>query len=246
MTHWHDAASVGRATRCTDGIRRLSRAPEYTANMLRRSVLVSVLALCLTVSGCGGDDTATRAESSAAPGGSSTTAPASSASASSSTVGPSSTTTATSASNGDAGCISARWELLADQISQLFSQNPLARMPGFSVNTTGHGYIEFKDDGTYQYTPNYSVSISVNGISGSGQWSGTLDGTWKLDGNTLTMAQTANALTGSINVMGTTIPMPSNRSFSGSATLVSCQPETLKYELDSPMGRLTTTLVLAS
>jgi hypothetical protein len=135
--------------------------------------------------------------------------------------------------------------MLASEVTNLFTQSAMSRLPGFTANATGSGFVEFAADGTYHFTADYQVTIALNSMSGEGAWSGTLDGTWSVEGSTLTMAQTNNALSGSVNVMGTSTPMPSNRTFSGTATLVDCQPETLKYSIETPMGTVTNTLVHA-
>ena len=135
--------------------------------------------------------------------------------------------------------------MLADQVDNLFDGTPLASMDGFSFVAQGQGLIDLRADGTYTYTPAFSVVITVAGQSGSGEWAGTLEGTWQIDGDQLTMAQTTNALTGTMTILGQTQPLPTLQTFSGSATVLECTPETLKYELTTPIGPVTRTLVLA-
>jgi hypothetical protein len=122
----------------------------------------------------------------------------------------------------------------------------MANLPGFTATASGSGFVEFKADGTYHYTPDYSIEISLNGMTGTGQWSGTLDGTWSLADTNFVMGQTSNNLTGSVSLGGSELPMPTNRTFSGTAAIVSCQPETLTYEMNSPLGLLRTTLLRVS
>ena len=125
----------------------------------------------------------------------------------------------------------------------MFAATPLGTMSGFNLSVSGSGIVEFKADGTYHYEPNFQLSVTVADQTGGGSWGGTLDGTWKTDGAILTMAQTQNNVTGSITLMGRTQPFPMNQTFNGSATITDCQPATLTYELDTPAGKMSQTLV---
>lgn len=147
--------------------------------------------------------------------------------------------------NDRAQCITNEWVLLGDQVQQLFTNTPIANLPNFSISVTGSGPITFKANGTYHYEPNFDIAMSAGTISGTGHWGGTLDGTWEVDGNQLTMAHTENNVTGSLSIMGQEIAMPTNQSFNGTATVVDCQPMTLTTRLDSPLGAITQTLVSA-
>jgi hypothetical protein len=142
-------------------------------------------------------------------------------------------------------CATARWILLADQIDNVFDQTPLASMEGFSAVVEGEGLVDLRADGTYNYTPAFNVVITVAGQSGTGEWGGTLDGTWQIEGDQLTMTQTANALTGTMTMFGQTQPLPEISSFGGNATVLECTPVTLKYELATSIGAVTHTLVIA-
>ena len=110
-----------------------------------------------------------------------------------------------------ASCLVGRWQVGAEQISRVFDNSPVHSLPGFSIAADGVGFIELRVDGTYTYTPNFTITITHNGTSGIGTLSGALDGTWSVSGDQLTMAQTANNLAGSLSVMGTTVPMTTVR-----------------------------------
>lgn len=142
-------------------------------------------------------------------------------------------------------CAATKWTVLADQVDNVFEDTPLASMEGFSWSVDGEGLLDLRADGTYTYVPAFTVAITVAGQTGTGEWSGTLEGTWQIDGDQLVMAQTNNALTGSITVFGQSQPLPTLRTFSGNATVVECTPETFKYELSTPIGPVAHTLVLA-
>jgi hypothetical protein len=140
-------------------------------------------------------------------------------------------------------CVTRRWLLVADQADNVFDGSAMQRLPGFSQVTTGEGPIEFRSDGTYMYTPNFEIQMTVNGLNAQGDWSGTLTGTWSATDTTLAMTPTDNAVTGTISLFGVTQPLPQPRMFDGQAQITSCTPETLTYEIAAPSGAFTTTLV---
>ena len=142
-------------------------------------------------------------------------------------------------------CIATRWKLLADQAGSVFRASPLASLPGFSYNVAGEGFVTFDAAGTYRYTPAFTATIGVQGQTGTGSWSGELTGTWKVVGNVLTMAQTNNAITGTITVMGISRALPTTSSFNGTGTVITCTPQTFSYEVPAPTGAFTQTLIFA-
>lgn len=120
----------------------------------------------------------------------------------------------------------------------------MASIEGFSAIVTGEGLVDFRADGSYTYSPAFAVEMSVAGQGGTGEWGGTLDGTWQIEGDQLTMTETANALTGSVTVAGQTQPLPP-LSLGGIATVLECTPATLTYEVATEVGLVAYTLVIA-
>jgi hypothetical protein len=140
-------------------------------------------------------------------------------------------------------CLTRRWLLVADQADNVFDGSAMQRLPGFSQVTTGEGPIEFRADGTYRYTPNFEIQMTLIDQNSQGTWSGTLIGTWSATDTTLTMTPTDNAVTGTITIFGHLQPLPQPRMFDGQARIVSCKPDTVTYEIPAPTGAFSTTLV---
>ncbi|MGB8858733.1 MAG: hypothetical protein WCC60_05730 [Ilumatobacteraceae bacterium] len=150
----------------------------------------------------------------------------------------------TDETTGFGSCATGEWLVLADQVARIFDNSPLRSLPGFAVSVEGEGHLDLRADGTYTYVPDFTANITVNDITGTGSWTGTLEGTWSIVGDQLTMAQTQNDLAGSVTIMGTPTPMPALNDFNGSATVTDCQPMTFSYRMDTPMGAVDHTLVL--
>jgi hypothetical protein len=125
----------------------------------------------------------------------------------------------------------------------VFDGSAMQRLPGFSEVTTGEGPIEFRSDGTYMYTPNFQIQITISGQTAEGAWLGTLMGTWSATDTTLAMTPTDNGVTGTITIFGGTQALPQPRMFDGQARVISCKPETVTYEIAAPTGAFATTLV---
>jgi len=142
-------------------------------------------------------------------------------------------------------CAATKWLLLADQIDNVFGETPLGAVEDVSIVVEGQGLIDLRADGTYTYNPAFTVVLTADGQTGNGEWGGTLDGTWQIEGDRLTMAQTTNSLTGTMTIFGQTQPLPPLGTFSGDATVLECTPETLSYELVTSIGPVTQTLVIA-
>lgn len=140
-------------------------------------------------------------------------------------------------------CMIYQWTLGAEQVDNVFENSRMATLPGFSSTIAGQGIVEFLADGTYKYSPNFTMSITVQGQRGTGQWSGILLGKWSVSGDVLTMTQTSNSITGTYTMYGSARPLPVPASFNGTARVIECTPATLKYELSAPTGAFIQTLV---
>lgn len=143
-------------------------------------------------------------------------------------------------------CATGKWIVVADQVARVFDNSPMRSLPGFSVSVEGEGHLDLRSDGTYTYVPDFTANITVNDMTGVGAWAGTLEGTWQIIGDQLTMAQTSNDLSGSVTLMGSAMPMPALNDFNGTATVIDCQPMTFTYRIDTPLGAVDHTLVLDS
>ena len=144
--------------------------------------------------------------------------------------------------NDTSACLTGTWVLLADQLAGM-----LATIPDLDVSFEGSGLVELRGDGTYSYTPDFSVEFFAGDDTGTGTWSGTQQGTWSVEGTTLTMSETSNDIIGSATISGTPIPLPPSEamSFGGESEVVSCDPATFTISTPAPTGAMVQTLVFA-
>jgi hypothetical protein len=113
------------------------------------------------------------------------------------------------------------------------------------VSVEGSGLVELRGDGTYSFTPAYSVVFTAADETGTGEWSGTQQGTWSVEGTTLTLSETSNDITGSVTVFGSAIPLSPPMSLGGETEVVSCDPATFTISTPAPTGAIVQTLVFA-
>ena len=227
--------------------------------MLRRhrSLLLVTTSIVLLTTACGssestgaGDTTTTVVDASAPaptstlPGGAE---PVSTESASSEPVSSDAAPVESSASNVDfdtlAACVVGDWTMISDEVEDIFRDSAIASVPGMEVSVDGEGALTMAADGTYSYVPGFTATISLLDTTGTGTWSGSLAGTWSLEGDALTMTQTSNDISGTITVMGSTQPMPNIAVFSGTGIVVDCNPATMEIRLDTPVGPISHTLL---
>ena len=140
-------------------------------------------------------------------------------------------------------CIIGPWVLHANQVNNVFQNTQMASLPGFSSSVAGQANVEFFANGTFKYSPNFTMTISMQGQSGTGQWSGDLVGRWSVSNDVLTMSQTTNSIKGTYTMFGTRQALQLPAFFSGTARVVECKPQTFKYELNTPTGAFTQNLV---
>ncbi len=147
--------------------------------------------------------------------------------------------------NDTSACLTGTWDLLADQIAGIFDQGMLATIPDLDVSVEGNGLVELRGDGTYSFTPAYSVMFTAADETGTGEWSGTQQGTWSVEGTTLRMSESSNDITGFVTVFGSPIPLSLPMSFDGATDVVSCDPATFTISTPAPTGAIVQTLVFA-
>jgi hypothetical protein len=217
-----------------------------------------------TAAACGGSDSASTAATTLAAG--AATAPADgvttttvlSATASPSSAGATTTEVSTTAvpsttgapstnslpSGGIDECIVAPWIQGSDQLENLFTDTAISRIPGASFSLSGQATIDFAADGTYKYTPEFSMDMTIADQDASGQWSGAQTGLWKVVGDMLTISNDVNTITGTMTLFGQTQPLPPIDFREGTSRIVKCDVATLKLETDTPGGPFTQTLVI--
>ena len=217
----------------------------------RRSLSIVVISTVLAVSaGCGGSESAEPAISqppTSQPPTSDSATSDSAVSDSTPVTEPAPVATDAPASGSDfdslRACMTGNWIMIAEEVEDLFSDTQLAAVPGLQVTVDGEGVLALAGDGTFSYTPGYTATISMLDTTGTGEWSGSAQGNWALDGNGLTMEPTSNDIAGSMTIFGNTSPLPSIAVFEGAGTVVDCNPATMEIQLDTPVGSVSHTLL---
>ncbi len=194
----------------------------------RSKISLLTMSLILTACGGGGDSPAA-----AAPG--TPSAP----SAPSAPVAASSPLAPDFASIED--CISTEWILVADQAT--LRANAIAA-PGVTYSATGQALVNIARDGTYTYSPGFTVNMQTPAGPASGQASGSSRGTWSISGNTLVTSETSNNITGVVTGSFGSVPLPRLTDFSSmSSTILACNPAYFEYVVTSSTGNFTQRLV---
>ena len=57
-------------------------------------------------------------------------------------------------------------------IGNVLDTTPMAAIEGFSAVVEGQGLNDLRADGSYNYSPAFTVEISVAGQGGTGEWGG--------------------------------------------------------------------------
>ncbi len=199
--------------------------------MLRRVVrpvaLPVVLALALAVSACGGgDDDA----DGSADGAATTTAPSTSttvaavaeattttavAAAPETTVAPTTTapattttaapTTTTEPEPDPATCLVGDWIVSEDEMNVFYEAIRIGT-PGLDqLSVTGFTTLSFTADGRYEYGPAFTLTLSVSGITGTGEASGAIGGTYETTEGIIVTTLDDPGIVVTVNVGGQTI-----------------------------------------
>lgn len=147
--------------------------------------------------------------------------------------------------NDTSECLTGTWDLLADQVASIFGQGMLATIPDLDASVEGNGVLVLSGDGTYSFSPAYSVVITVGGETATGEWSGTQQGSWSVEATTLTLSETSNDITGFVTVFGSPIPLSQPMSFNGATDVLSCDPASFTISTPAPTGAIVQTLVFA-
>jgi hypothetical protein len=131
----------------------------------------------------------------------------------------------------------------SDETEDVFNDTAIAST-GMTIAVDGQGILSLRGDGTYTYTPAFTALISFLDTEAAGQWSGTQEGTWVVEGDVLTMATTSNGVTGSVNLGGAEMPLPAIRGFEGQGKVLKCDVATLDIELTTPVGVIVHRLII--
>ena len=141
-------------------------------------------------------------------------------------------------------CMVGRWLLTADQAQRAITA---ASLPAFvSIATTGQAIVDIRANGTYTYTPSFTINMNASGERATGNTAGSVTGTWRVSSDVLTTAETSNNITSTVSGSFGTFSVPVSGGFgAGTSRILSCQPMTLSYEVGGAMP-FTQTLVLSA
>lgn len=138
-------------------------------------------------------------------------------------------------------CLPNTWILYADQAEKALLG---AGVSGVDITTTGVAVVVIAPDGTYTYTPSFTLHMQTPAGPATGQYTGSSKGTWTLSGTTLTTTEISNNITGVATGSFGSVPLPIDRSFSSlPANITACNPVYLQYDVSASSGGFTQRLV---
>lgn len=165
--------------------------------------LTSMIAVAALLAGCGGGDDA--ASESAV-----STETAVSAETTTAATDPPTTDApvetdppATEAPAVDAGeCLIGNWVVTEEEMDGYYAGLMGTMDAPISIDTSGSAPLSFGADGTYEWAPEFALTVEVAGQSGNGDVAGTINGNWTAVDGVVTTSSDVNALTVSISVNG--------------------------------------------
>lgn len=138
-------------------------------------------------------------------------------------------------------CLVNRWLLVADQADRAFQTTGA---PGVTTSTTGQAIVVIALDGTYTYTPDFTVELQTPAGPATGRMSGSTRGTWSLRESSLVTTETENTLSGEATGEFGSVPLPRRAGFgSMTSTVRACNTAYFEYEVAAPTGTFTQRLV---
>ncbi|HMS27101.1 MAG TPA: hypothetical protein PKC80_06970 [Burkholderiaceae bacterium] len=129
-----------------------------------------------------------------------------------------------------AQCVANRWEMGAEQVKKGLETVGGSSASGVAFSVTGNQISEFSTGGSYKGTPNYTISFTRGGTSGTSQYAGTATGTWSVDGDKLTITRTTSSVTVTNTIGGVTTTYGDGIGSPSTVKVISCTPATLTYD----------------
>lgn len=139
-------------------------------------------------------------------------------------------------------CMVNRWLLVADQADRAFQTTGA---PGVTTSTTGQAIVVIALDGTYTYTPDFTVELQTPAGPATGRTSGSTRGTWSLrESSSLVTTETENTISGEATGEFGSLPLPRRAGFgSTTSTVLACNTAYFEYEVAAPTGTFKQRLV---
>jgi len=101
-------------------------------------------------------------------------------------------------------CLVGDWVVTQDEMNAYYSGMMSTLDAPLTIGVVGSAPLSFNADGTYEWTPDFTLTVEVAGQRGTGVTGGAITGNWTAVDGVVTTASDVNALTASITVGGTT------------------------------------------
>lgn len=102
---------------------------------------------------------------------------------------------------GAGDCLSGSWIIPEAELDKFYA-DAIGSVAGFEI--TGDALVDFRD-GNYEYTPRFTLKMSVAGHESSGTSSGSIVGSYTSDGETLTTTHDVSTVSITVTVMGQSV-----------------------------------------
>jgi hypothetical protein len=102
----------------------------------------------------------------------------------------------------DGACLVGDWVVTEDEMDAYYAALMSAFEAPLTLDTVGSAPLSFAADGTYMWSPAFSLLVEVAGQSGTGDVGGTITGDWAAVDGAVTTSSDLNAVTVSIEVNG--------------------------------------------
>jgi hypothetical protein len=117
-------------------------------------------------------------------------------------VGGSDTSTSTAPAPDAGECLVGDWVVTEEQMDAFYSGLMSTLEAPLTIDTVGSAPLSFAADGTYEWAPDFTLTVEVAGASGTGEVGGTITGDWTATEGVVTTSSDLNALVVSITVNG--------------------------------------------
>lgn len=104
----------------------------------------------------------------------------------------------------DGDCLVGDWVVTEDQMNAYYAGLMSTLEAPLGIDAAGSASLSFAADGTYGWAPGFALTVDVAGQAGTGDVSGTVNGSWTAVGGVVTTSSDVNALVVEIVVNGVT------------------------------------------
>ena len=117
-------------------------------------------------------------------------------------VGDSDAPTSTAPATDAGECLVGDWVVTEEQMDGFYSGVMSTLEAPLTIDTVGSAPLSFGADGTYEWAPEFTLTVEVAGANGTGEVGGTITGNWTATEGVVTTSSDLNALVVSISVNG--------------------------------------------